>query len=121
MTAVLLEPTMKKTAFLKEVIRECGLGGIEVRAERLEEAVRGGLAGSAALATLRAVGLTPHLLSDLQTLLAPDGRLALFLGEQDALACKESSDMRWEPPAPIPHSDRRVILIGRRGVPARRD
>ena len=35
MTAVLLEPSTKKTAFLKEVIRHCGLDRIEVRSERL--------------------------------------------------------------------------------------
>jgi len=134
MTAVLLEPTTKKTAFLKEVIRQCKLDGIEARAARLEEAVHhdvdgrdlghdfgdvlgdglGDLAGRAALVTLRAVAITPDLLSDLKRLLAPDGRLALFLGEKDALALKASNDMLWEPPAPIPHSERRVILVGRK-------
>jgi len=127
MTAVLLEPTTKKTAFLKEVIRQCKLDGIEARAERLEETVHhglGDLAGRATLVTLRAVAITPDLLAGLKTLLAPDGRLALFLGERDALALAQSpksaagsahsNDLHWEPPAPIPHSERRVILIGRR-------
>ena len=133
MTAFLLEPTTKKTAFLKEVIRQCKLDGIEARAERLEEAVHhalghdvgrdvgndlnddlSDLAGRVALVTLRAVALTPDLLSDLKKLLVPDGRLALFLGEKDALALKSSSDMDWESPAPIPHSERRVVLLGRK-------
>ena len=133
MTAVLLEPTTKKTAFLKEVIRHCELTGIEARAERLQDAVRdaiqdealhrdvGDLAGRAALVTLRAVALTPDLLSDLKKLLAPGGRLALFLGEKDALALAESpaespaksNDLQWESPIAIPHSERRVILVGR--------
>jgi len=113
MTAVLLEPTTKKVAFLKEVIRSCELRGIEARAERLEQAVRGDLAGRASLVTLRAVALTPELLGDLKRLLAPDGRLALFLGEKDALALTASPEMRWESPAPIPHSERRVVLVGR--------
>ena len=112
MTAVLLEPSTKKTAFLKEVIRHCGLEGIEVRSERLEEAAQGELAGRASLVTLRAVALTADLLADLKNLLAPDGRLALFLGEKDALALAASQEFQWEPPAPIPHSERRVILIG---------
>lgn len=117
MTAVLLEPTTKKAAFLKEVIRQCKLEGIEVRAQRLEEVITGdpgNLAGRAALVTLRAIALTRDLLSDLRKLLAPDGRLALFLGERDALALKSSSDMDWAPPAPLPHSEHRVILVGRR-------
>jgi len=134
MTAVLLEPTLKKIAFLKEVIRECGLARIEARAERLEVAARGDLAGRASLVTLRAVALTPTLLADLKRLLAPDGRLALFLGEEDALALRKAKrprdgkvvsgaaseprlhgagEMQWEPSAPIPHSERRVILLGR--------
>jgi 16S rRNA (guanine527-N7)-methyltransferase len=125
MTAVLLEPTLKKISFLKEVIRQCGLAGIEARAERLEQAARGDLAGRATLVTLRAVALTPELLADLKRLLAPDGRLALFLGEKDALALRKthgteivpwlpaSPEIQWESPAPIPHSERRVILVGR--------
>ena len=104
MSAVLLEPTMKKVAFLNEVIRQCGLAGIEARAERLEQAARGDLAGRASLVTLRAVALTPELLGDLKKLLAPDGRLALFLGEQDALTLAASPEMQWDSPAPIPHS-----------------
>ena len=113
MSAVLLEPTLKKIAFLKEVFRQCGLDGIEARAERLEQAARGDLAGRASLVTLRAVALTPELLADLKRLLAPDGRLALFLGEQDALTLAASAEMQWDSPAPIPHSERRVILLGR--------
>lgn len=113
LTAVLLELTAKKIAFLKEVIRQCGLDGIEARAERLEQVAQGDLAGRASLVTLRAVALTPGLLADLQELLAPDGRLALFLGEKDALALAASPEMHWEPPVLIPHSERRVILISR--------
>jgi 16S rRNA (guanine527-N7)-methyltransferase len=113
MTTVLLEPTTKKVAFLKEVIRSCELRGIEARAERLEQAARGDLAGQASLVTLRAVALTPEVLADLKRLLAPDGRLGLFLGEKDALALTASPEMQWESPAPIPHSERRVILVGR--------
>jgi hypothetical protein len=74
------------------------------------------------------VALTPKFLADLKRLLAPDGRLALFLGEKDVLPLRRThgtesvpqlpaaSKMLWEPPAPIPHSERRVILIGRHPV-----
>jgi 16S rRNA (guanine527-N7)-methyltransferase len=118
---VLLEPTIKKIAFLKEVIRHCVLEGVEARAERLEEAARGDLAGRAALVTLRAVAITPLMLSDLKRLLAPEGCLALFLGERDAQrlqasgasAAYEPEYVRWESSVPIPRSERRVILLGR--------
>ena len=112
-SAVLLEANKRKTAFLKEVIRSCGLEGIEARSERLEEAARGELAGQAQWVTLRAVALTASSLADLQKLLAPEGQLALFLGEKDALELARTPGFQWAPPARIPHSERRVILIGR--------
>jgi len=118
--AVLLEPTIKKMAFLREVIRQCALEGVDARAERLEEAARGDLAGQAKLVTMRAVALKPGVLAGLKKLLAPGGRIALFLGEQDAVriatagsrASEPGEQMQWEPPAVIPYSERRVILMG---------
>ena len=114
--AILLEPNHKKETFLKEVIRSCGLEGIEVRAEWLEEAAAG-LEGRAALVTMRAVRHSKELLLDLAKLLQPEGRAALFLGAADAASITASSvsattGFEWQTPTPIPHSDQRVILIG---------
>lgn len=110
---VLLEPNKKKATFLKEVIRGCDLKGIEVRTERLEEVAEGELAGRAALVTLRAIKPSPELLADLKRLLAPGGRVALLLGNQDASHLAKSPDFQWEDPVRIPRSLRRVVLIGR--------
>ena len=110
---VLLEPNNKKATFLKEVIRHCGLKGIEVRTERLQEAVASDLAGRAALATIRAVAATPELLRDVRSLLMPGGRAAFFVGEKDASELAKHPAFQWDLPASIPHSDRRVILLGR--------
>lgn len=125
--AVLLEPNHKKATFLKEVIRSCGLEGIEVRAERLEEAAspeesgRSTLAGRASLVTMRAVKPSTALLRDLAKLLQPGGIAALFLGAADAgsitHASAPSSSFSWQSPAPIPESEQRVILIGHTGTP----
>lgn len=120
---VLLEPNNKKATFLKEVIRQCGLEGIEVRAERLEEAVKGDLAGRSALVTLRALALTGQLLAALEELLAPSGQLALFLGSSEASVVAArwatpgtpSPPVTWQAPVPLPGSERRVILIGQHG------
>jgi len=117
--AILLEPNRKKAAFLKEVIRQSGLRNVTVRTERLAEAQRPDqetgqcLAGRAALATMRAVGLTNDLLADLLQLLAPSGRVALFLGEKDAERLSATAAFAWGQPLAIPHSERRVLLIGR--------
>lgn len=112
---VLLEPNKKKATFLKEVIRHCDLRGIEVRAERLEEAIAKGLAGRASLATMRAVAATVELLADVRTLLIPGGRAAFFTGEREATALAKQAGFQWERPVPIPHSERRVILVGHGG------
>jgi 16S rRNA (guanine527-N7)-methyltransferase len=114
--AVLLEPNHKKETFLKEVIRSCGLEGIEVRDERLEETISADLAGRAALVTMRAVKPSEELLDDLAKLLQPNGSAALFLGAVDAASIaatpSSSRSFQWQTPAPIPHSDQRIILIG---------
>ncbi len=112
MAAVLLEPNKKKAAFLKEVVRSCTLEGAEVRAERLSEAVRGKLAGRASLVTMRAVAATADVLDDLGRLLQNDGQIALFVGEKDAAKLAKVPGFHWEEPVAIPHSERRVILVG---------
>ena len=108
---VLLEPNQKKATFLKEVVRSCGLEGVEVRAERLEDAAS--LGGRAQIATLRAVALDEGTLGQLSRLLAPDGRLALYLGEDTATALANFQGFDWQTPARIPGAEHRVILIGR--------
>ena len=109
---VLLEPNHKKATFLKEAIRSCGLGGIEVRAERLEDSPATQLAGRTALATMRAVAPTAAVLTNLSRLLASGGRLALFVGEAALTALAARPGFAWQRPEPIPHSVRRVILTG---------
>ncbi|OFW13177.1 MAG: 16S rRNA (guanine(527)-N(7))-methyltransferase RsmG [Acidobacteria bacterium RIFCSPLOWO2_02_FULL_59_13] len=170
LSAVLLEPNHKKATFLKEVIRSCGLENVEVRTQRLEDAIRAAtvsertpnreslprasprgegagteppppnseplaflsgydfsraaptakrtaalaaeVAGRATLVTLRAVHSPRKMLAALAQLLAPQGQLALFLGSDDARATAALHSFHWSSPAPIPHSHRRVILLG---------
>jgi 16S rRNA (guanine527-N7)-methyltransferase len=114
--AVLLEPNQKKAAFLKEVVRSGGMEGVEIRAERLQEAVQGDLLGRASLVTMRAVAAAGGLLADLKKLLGPGGRLALFLGAEDAAGLAKEPGFHWETPVAIPNSERRVVLIGRAAV-----
>lgn len=111
--AVLLEPSQKKAVFLKEVVRAGGIQGVEVRTERSEEAVEGNLRGRAHLVTMRAVATSEALLRDLSSLLRPRGQLALFLGANDAARIQHVDSFEWAPAVAIPHSERRVILVGR--------
>ncbi|MBI2815696.1 MAG: 16S rRNA (guanine(527)-N(7))-methyltransferase RsmG [Acidobacteria bacterium] len=111
---VLLEPNHKKAAFLKEVIRTCSLKNAEVRAERVEAVCTGNLQGSASLVVLRAVALGEDVLDQLRRLLAPGGRVALFLGTDDSGRVETHAGFEWTTPVPILHSHHRVILVGRR-------
>ena len=119
LATVLLESNKKKATFLKEVVRSAGLEKIDVRALRLDEALAGGnatkdcLRERASIVTMRAVAVSSGILSDLRKLLRPSGRLALFLGEQDAMAVKKLPFFEWETPKQIPHSKRRAIMIGK--------
>jgi len=109
---VLLEPAQKKATFLKEVIRACRLPRIEVRTICLEEAAQTELAARAALVTLRAVKPSDQLLADVKRLLAPGGRVALFLGEAGAAVVSALTTFQWREMVAVPRSERRVILIG---------
>jgi 16S rRNA (guanine527-N7)-methyltransferase len=108
--AVLLEPNHKKATFLKEVIRSCGLEGIEVLPQRLEEAAQ--QISPASLVTMRAVKPSPQLLALISRVLAPEGQAALFLGVSDAAIVAQDKALRWHAPVSIPGSQQRVILIG---------
>ena len=119
LATVLLEPNQKKAIFLKEVVRNACFAGIAIRALRLDEAVAGSsadeprLGSRASIATMRAVAVSPESLADLRKLLRPAGTLALFLGGEDALAVKKFPGFEWNTPIAIPHSVRRVIVLGR--------
>jgi len=84
LSAVLLEPIAKKRAFLKEVVRACGLERVEVRDERLEQFAGSHSAGLFDLVTARAVGDLDALIPAATHLLAPRGRLCLWVGSDSA-------------------------------------
>jgi 16S rRNA (guanine527-N7)-methyltransferase len=97
---VLVEAVQKKAAFLKEVARAIGLGGLEVFAGRFED-----YSGSADWVTMRAVKLEPRLAEAIRRNV-PRGTCAIFLGESDAARLSRAQIH------PIPGSDRRVIAVG---------
>jgi len=85
LSVTLLEPVAKKRAFLKEAARVCGMGGVEVRRERLEEFARLLGAGEAYdSATARAVGNLAELIPLASRCLKPRGLLFLWLSGRQA-------------------------------------
>lgn len=110
---VLLEPVAKKRAFLKEVSRACELTGVHVLGSRLEEYSQGEKEPAFDIITLRAVGGLESLIPIGRSLLKGNGRLCLYLGNQQVRAILDRNrDWNWQEPAAIPLSNGRQILQG---------
>ena len=90
LAVTLLEPVAKKRGFLKEAARVCGMSGVEVRRERLEEfAGSAGAAEGYESATARAVGNLPGLILVASRCLKAGGRLFLWL------SCRQASELGY--------------------------
>lgn len=109
----LLEPVAKKRAFLKEVSRVCGLGPIEVNANRLDGFARSHAGTEFDIITTRAVGGLPSLVAPAEGLLRLNGHLCLWMGRKQAQCVRESSSgLEWWKAEAIPLSQDRIILVG---------
>jgi 16S rRNA (guanine527-N7)-methyltransferase len=109
----LIEPNQRKASFLKEVVRSCSLDRTEVLPARLEHIAKGNFRHTADVVVVRAVALDESVLQSVRDLLAPEGRVALYLGSDDAARLRGLPQYQWEEPFAIPRSHRRVILIGK--------
>src|SRR5208282_6580307 len=112
----LIESNLKKATFLSEVIRKLQLTGVNVIKARMED-----LPASAVgydFVTARALGHHKELLSWASGSLANDGKLVLWIGEDEANAISRDRDWTWRKPIHIPGSARRFLLVG---TPGRRD
>jgi 16S rRNA (guanine527-N7)-methyltransferase len=110
----LLEPIAKKRAFLKEVVRACGLAGVDVRRERVGEyhAERGFSSTSS-----RAVGHFAGLISEMVRLTAVGGGIFLWVSARQGLELERASDViAWDRPLDIPGTQMGQIWRGRRKV-----
>ena len=112
---ILIEPNLKKGAFLAEVCRLLQLRGVEIVRNRLENLKVS--QGYADFVTARAVGGFPRLLAWSRSVLSSNGRLLLWLGADDAVALSRASGWTWSEPVPIPKSRRRVLLTAQPAVP----
>ncbi len=112
LTVILLEPVAKKRAFLKEAVRVCGFGAVEVRPERLEEFAPTTPQGFE-FVTSRAVGKVRRLVPLAARCLKPGGRMFLWLTRDSASEVVGfKSSVVWQDPLPIPLTHSSVILSG---------
>ena len=82
---VLVESKTRKSAFLREAVRQLDLDGVDVETDRLESlAERGRLRDAADVVTLRAVRADRALWKAVTGILRPGGRVLWFGAGQDA-------------------------------------
>jgi 16S rRNA (guanine527-N7)-methyltransferase len=110
LTVTLIESNAKKYAFLNEVIRELKLRNVIALHTRMKDIKAPTRAFD--IVTARALGKFEDLLRWAQKALAPGGRIALWVGSEDATDISADMLWKWSAPAPIPGSQRRYILIG---------
>ena len=109
--ALLLEPNLKKSAFLIDLCAALNLKDIKIVRSRYEDQPSN--LELFDFITSRAVGDYKRMLRWARPALKHGGgRVILWLGEQDAINLAKVPDWNWSLPVRIPGSRRRVLLIG---------
>jgi 16S rRNA (guanine527-N7)-methyltransferase len=107
----LIESSHKKAAFLREVVRSLTLTNIDIQNTRAEAITQ-----TYEIVTLRAVEHFEDALRLAARLTTPSGRMALLIGSSQLDEAHSTlPQVSWQPPVPVPQSQSRVLLIGRRG------
>jgi 16S rRNA (guanine527-N7)-methyltransferase len=104
----LIESNQKKATFLREVSRALKLTDVEIFAGRAGE-----FPAQASTVTLRAVERFAFVLKTAASLVAPEGRLAILVGEAQASRVRDlAPEFNWAEPIRMPLSLSRVMIIG---------
>jgi 16S rRNA (guanine527-N7)-methyltransferase len=103
----LIESNQKKATFLRELTRALTLTNINVFQGRAEN-----YPNQANVVTLRAVEQFEATIAIAASLVAPEGRLALLIGQSQQAHLPPT--FAWSPPIPVPLSSSRVLAIGLR-------
>ena len=106
----LLEPNIKKCAFLREVQSALGLPGVEVVRNRYEDFHAA--PASFDFVCSRALGGYKRLLLWAKVVLNPGGHVILWLGTEDSNLLARVKGWTWALPIRIPESRQRVLLMG---------
>jgi 16S rRNA (guanine527-N7)-methyltransferase len=111
----LIESNQKKATFLREVLRTIAMSDVHVFAGRAEDLATISTP-HADIVTLRAVERFESVLPVAASLVRPESRLALLIGESQMRSAGDLADnFVWNSPVKVPISDARVLLIGRKG------
>jgi 16S rRNA (guanine527-N7)-methyltransferase len=108
----LIESNQKKATFLREVTRALILTDVNVYSDRAETLAT---QSTFDLVTLRAVERFADVVPIAARLVAPAGRLALLIGTSQLRQAQTIlPDFSWQDPLPVPSSQSRILLVGRR-------
>jgi 16S rRNA (guanine527-N7)-methyltransferase len=106
----LVEPNIKKCAFLREVHTALGLPGVDVVRSRYEDLSMD--PKSFDFVCARALGGYKRLLQWSKNALKSGGLVILWLGTEDSNILARTKGWTWKLPVRIPESRHRVLLIG---------
>jgi 16S rRNA (guanine527-N7)-methyltransferase len=109
MRVTLIESQNKKATFLKEAVRALALTNVAVFAGRGES-----FAGHADVVSMRAVEKFEQSANAAAKLVAPGGRMALLIAEEQVKAAKGIAGLSWAKPVKVPNSRELVLLVGKR-------
>jgi 16S rRNA (guanine527-N7)-methyltransferase len=109
----MVESKTRKAVFLREAIRELGMGFAEVETSRFEELLaRPELHEGLDLVTIRAVRVEPRTLLTLQAFLRPGGQLFLFRGPGGTdIADIAAIPLTWSATYPLVESLRSRLVV----------
>ena len=108
---ILVESNLKKATFLAEVIRELGLTDAQVLVSRYEEL--GEEIAPVDYVCARALGDFPRFLQWAQSDRIAAKHVLLWIGAKDLPDIQKNLEWEWAEPVQVPHSLRRLILLGR--------
>jgi 16S rRNA (guanine527-N7)-methyltransferase len=106
----LVESNIKKVTFLAEVIRELGLKGAQVLARRYGEL--GEEVAPLDYVCSRALGEFPAFLEWAGAEQIAAKQVILWIGARDLAEIQKIGGWHWQDPIEVPHSLRRLLLVG---------
>ncbi len=110
----LVESNLKKATFLAEVIRELGLKDTQVLVRRYEE-LHEEMAPLDYVCS-RALGEFPAFLEWAGSKQTGARQVILWIGARDLPEIQRDDAWVWQEPIPVPHSLRRLLLVGTRAL-----
>jgi 16S rRNA (guanine527-N7)-methyltransferase len=109
----LIESNHKKATFLGEVVRALSLSDVTVFPGRSEAFPK--YQAGAGVVTMRAVEHLNSILPAVANLVAPDGRLAILIGDSQMWSIRGLLvGFNWHEPVRLPLSSNRALIIGRK-------